>query len=62
LQNFESDDTRFSISTFACHVNSVCKFFIEQVIELLPHLDRRREEGEEEEEEEGRKPSSNAWY
>jgi hypothetical protein len=32
--------------------------FIEQVIELLPHLDRRREE----EEEEGSQPSSNAWY
>jgi hypothetical protein len=34
--------------------------FIEQVTELLPHLDRRREE--EEEEEEGSQPSSNAWY
>jgi len=33
--------------------------FIEQVTELLPHLDRRREE---EEEEEGSQPSSNAWY
>jgi hypothetical protein len=37
--------------------------FIEQVTELLPHLDRRREEEEEEEEEEeGSQPSSNAWY